>query len=148
MSDPLSITASVVAVATLAYNSSKALYEITKDIKDAPKTFLDLKTDLEALQSVLNSLKTELNRKDRATALSEAQRSVLEELELPLRSCSDACDEFKSKLAKLLSRSGDGHTSFRDKVKLQFQDKEVSAFRFRLASYKSTLTIALSFSSL
>ncbi|PMD50438.1 uncharacterized protein K444DRAFT_547107 [Hyaloscypha bicolor E] len=46
-----------------------------------------------------------------------------------------------------MSNSKDGHTSVRDRLKLQFQDKEVAAFRMRLASYKSTLTIALEFSS-
>jgi hypothetical protein len=148
MSDPLSITASVAAIATLAYASSKTLYEIIKDIRDAPKSFCELITDLEALQDVLNALKAEFEGNDRDATLSEAQRSCLKELGPSLRGCSDVCDQFKSKLEELMSHSHDGHTSFRDRVKLQFHDKEISAFRFRLASYKSTLSVGLGFASL
>jgi hypothetical protein len=148
MSDPLSITASVAAIATIAYASSKALYEIIRDIHDAPKLFLNLTIDLEALQAVLTALKTEFEGNGRDAALSEAQRSCLKELGPSLRGCSNACDKFKSRLQELMSNSHDGHTSFRDRVKLQFHDKEVSAFRFRLASYKSTLSVGLGFASL
>lgn len=148
MSDPLSITASIVAIATLAYASSKALYEIIKDIQDAPKSFLDLNADLEALQAVLNSLKAELEGNGRDAGLSDTQQSCLRELGPSLQGCSDACDQFKSKLVDIMSHTREGHSSFRDRVKLQFHDKEIAAFRFRLASYKSTLSVALGFASL
>jgi hypothetical protein len=39
--DPLGIIASVIAVATLAYDGSKTIYELIKGYKDASKTFED-----------------------------------------------------------------------------------------------------------
>jgi hypothetical protein len=42
MADPLGVTASVIAVAGLAYSSSKALYEIISTIRDAPQVFQNL----------------------------------------------------------------------------------------------------------
>ena len=71
MSDPLSATVDVIAVAALAYASCKALYQTVKRIQDAPKTFLDLSTDLETLQGVLITLGTKLNSKDNHHALPE-----------------------------------------------------------------------------
>jgi hypothetical protein len=148
MADGLSIAASVIAVAGLAYSSSKMLYQFIADIHDAPKTFLDLNTDIEALYKTIYSLKQELNDQDKATALSDAQKSNLREIEPSLEGCRDACNEFKGKLDKLMSHSKGDYTSIRDRVKLQFKDKEIAAFRMRLGSYKSTLAIALEFSSL
>ena len=148
MTDPLSVSASVIAVATFAYSSSKTLFETLKGIRDAPKTFQDLSTDLGALQEVLGLLKARLDPGGQGGAFSEAQISCLEHLTTPLRACSDACSEFKSKLDGLTSHSNDRHTSFRDRLKLHFQDKEITAFKFRVASYKQTLSIALEFASL
>ena len=148
MSDPLSATVNVIAVAALAYASCKALHQTVKRIQDAPKTFLDLSTDLETLRGVLGTLGTKLNSEDNHHALPETLTSYIKDLELPLKACSDACNQFKLKLDKVMSNSTDEHASFRDRVRLHFREKEVTAFRYRLASYKSTLTIALEFTSL
>ncbi|KAF2008282.1 hypothetical protein BU24DRAFT_382126, partial [Aaosphaeria arxii CBS 175.79] len=47
-----------------------------------------------------------------------------------------------------MRHSKDGHTSLWDRLKLQFQEKEIGGFQARLASYKSTLAIALDFCTL
>jgi hypothetical protein len=148
MTDPLSITASVITIVTIAYSSCKTLYETVKDIRDAPQTFVDLTADLNALRQVLSSLSSKLDEDDKRDNLSAAQRTCLIELKVPLEACADACEQFQLKLNKVRSHSSDGHTSFRDRVRLQFQDKEVTAFRHRLTSYKSTLNIALALASL
>ena len=131
-----------------AYASCKALYQTVKAIQDTPKTFLDLSTDLETLQGVLSTLGTKLNSEDNHHALPETLTSYIKELEALLEACSGACNQLKLKLDKVMSNSTDGHASFKDRVRLHFQEKEVTAFRYRLASYKSTLTIALEFASL
>ncbi|GKZ28019.1 hypothetical protein AbraCBS73388_008950 [Aspergillus brasiliensis] len=147
MATPLDVTAGVIAVVTLAYNSSKSIYEFIRGLKDAPKEFDNLKIDLGALQKTLDTLKAEIEENNRTGVLSEDQLAVLRLLELPLRGCSDICDGFRLKLTKLLSHSNDDHISFRDRMNLLFQSKEVSTFRFRLASFKSTLNVAVSFAS-
>jgi hypothetical protein len=146
MADPLSITAGVVAVATLAYSSSKILYQTISDIQDDPEAFTHLKTDVETLCGTISSLKQELEKRDAKVTLSDSQKSNLQEIQPTLDACRSACDAFKSKVDSVMRHSKDGRTSLRDKLKLQFQEKEIRVFQARLASYKSTLAIAIDFS--
>jgi hypothetical protein len=148
MTDPLSITASVIAVAALAYSSSQLLYETISGIREAPETFMHLKTDLQTLSQTINSLQQGLKKSDTDAGLSEMQKSNLREIKPTLEACHNACDAFKGKVDKIMRHSKDGHTSLRDRLKLQFQEKEIGAFQARLGSYKSTLAIALEFSTL
>jgi hypothetical protein len=147
MAEAIGLAASVIGIATLACSSSKALYELLDGIYEAPQTLKFLKTDLDALQKLLSSLEAELKHKPDET-LSDGLEKCLKEIEPSLKGCLTACDEFKLKLSKIVSHSTEQHTSLRDKVKLQFQEKEITAFRYRLASYKATVNIALSFASL
>ncbi|KAF2195765.1 hypothetical protein K469DRAFT_699388 [Zopfia rhizophila CBS 207.26] len=147
MADPLSITASVITVAGLAYSSGKMLYQAISDIHDAPETFIHLKTDVETLYETIHSLQQELEKKDTDASLSEAQKSNLREIKPTLQACRNACDAFKGKIDRLMRHSKDAHISLRDRLKLHFQEKEIGAFQARLGSYKSTLTIALDFST-
>ena len=148
MTDPLTVSAGIIAVVTVAYSSSKTLFEVVEGIRDAPKTFEDLRTDLGALQEVLGLLGARLDPGGQGGTFSEAQVSCLEHLATPLRACSDACSEFKLKLDGMTRHSTDTHTSLRDRIKSLFKDEEIKTFRFKLASYKLTLSIALGFASL
>jgi uncharacterized protein HemX len=106
-----------------------------------------LKIDLDTLQTLLSSLKTELKHQS-DEALSDDLRKCRREIEPSLTACSKDYDEFRGKISKITLHSTEQHASFRDKVKLQFQEKEITTFQYRLASYKATLNIALSFASL
>ena len=148
MADGLNIAASVIAVAGLAYSSSKALYQTISDIRNAPDTLLNLKSDVRTLYQTIHSFQQELEKQDTNATLSEAQRLKLREIEPSLETCCDACKAFKGKIDNLMRHSKDGRVSLRDRLKLQFQDKEIAAFQAQLASYKSTLTIDIGFLTL
>ena len=75
MTDPLSVTAGIIAVAGLAYSSSKALYELISTIQDAPQVFQELNQYISALSQILEALKTNLD--GRGTRLSESQIACL-----------------------------------------------------------------------
>jgi hypothetical protein len=107
-----------------------------------------LKTDVETLYQTIHSLQQEVEKKGTDAALSDAQKSNLREIKPTLQACHSACDAFNSKIDRLMRHSKDEQTSLRDRLKLQFQEKEIGAFQARLASYKSTLAIALDFSTL
>ena len=145
MTDPMSVIASVITVAGLAYKSSKALCEMIDTVRDAPETFRLLHGDLKALNDVLAPIFQTLEHKKATKDLPAAQAACLQALELPLQRCSDICDLFKSKLSTLMSHSSDTHTSKRDRLRLHFKSDEVESLRSTLGSYKSTLAIALSF---
>ena len=74
MSDPLSITASVITVAGLAYNSVKTLHDFCTGIRDAPRTIQETNVDLNEISKVLLSFGDELNR---ASELAMSPASAL-----------------------------------------------------------------------
>lgn len=80
--------------------------------------------------------------------IPSSARKCLEEIEPSMSACSKICDEFTAKLIKIASHSDANHKSFRDAIKLQFQDKDILSFKYRLGSYKATLNIALAMVSL
>jgi hypothetical protein len=148
MAEPLGIVSSVIAVAELAYSSSKFLYQTIAGIRDAPEILVHLKTDVEILYDTIHSLQLRLEVRNLDTNLSESQKSNLREVKPALDACRIACDTFQPKIQRLSRPSADGHVSFWDRLKIQFQEKEIIAFQARLSSYKSTFAIALEFSSL
>lgn len=122
MTDPLSITAGIIAVAGLAYSSSQALYELISTIQNAPQMFQELNQYIAALSQTLEALKTNLD--GRGMRLSESQIACLQETKPTLEGCDLACKDFKAKMEGLTMHSNDGRRSFRDSVKLHFQNKK------------------------
>jgi hypothetical protein len=96
---------------------------------------------------MIHSLQLSL-KGDMSIQTSEAQKSNLREMKPALDACRIACDTFQAKIQRLSPHSADGHVSLRDRLKIQFQEKEIMAFQARLSSYKSAFAIALDFSSL
>jgi len=141
MTDPLSVTASIIAVAGLAYSSSKALYEIIPTIRDAPQVFQNLNQSIAALSQILNALKTNLD--GRGARLSESQIACLQEAKPTLEGCDLACKDFKTMMEGLTAHSQDGRRSFRDSIKLNFQNKRIADFRMRVVDWKESLALAL-----
>jgi hypothetical protein len=58
MADPVGMTASIIAIAGLAYQSGKTLYELLNGIQNAPRTLQALNEDLSAIQQLLKSIKS------------------------------------------------------------------------------------------
>ena len=81
-------------------------------------------------------------------SFSNGVKKCLEEAKPALAGCGKACDEFAEKIGKIMSHSDENRTSTRDRIKLQFQEKDILAFRYRIGSYKATLNIALGLASL
>ena len=59
--ESIGAVASVLAIATAAFQVSKALNDTLVKIKDAPDEFSRLSEDLQSMSLVLSSLKTTLN---------------------------------------------------------------------------------------
>ncbi|KAH6668665.1 hypothetical protein F5X68DRAFT_216602 [Plectosphaerella plurivora] len=140
--DPLSITAGVIAVATLAFQSSKALHDLVETYRHSNKMFSDLSAEIDSLSGVLCSLQT-VSGDDRGFSFSQTQCRVLKTAEVALRNCTSTLDAFGAKVNKLMSNSTAGNMSKRDKFLLHLKTNDIAAFRIQLGSYKSTLTIVL-----
>ncbi|KAF4448698.1 hypothetical protein F53441_7952 [Fusarium austroafricanum] len=138
--DPLSVTAGVIAVAGLAYNSGKALYDLIETYRHSTHIFDELISDIEGLNSALSSLRS-IGGQDRGASFSQKQCQCLEKVGPAMRNCSEGYEAFKIKVTKLISNSTPKHK--RDKFMLHFKINDIAAFKIRLNGYKSTLTIAL-----
>ena len=60
MADPLSFTASLIAVATLVAASSKKIYDLRGEFKDAPKDVENLLEQLQTFENLLKELEAQL----------------------------------------------------------------------------------------
>lgn len=134
MADPISVASGVLTLVIFAHKSCLTLHTTIQGYNNHPKRVRDLIEELEALMGVLQSLD------DTLRSNSDVDLSALN---LPLRRCGKACEEFREELQRCSSRSGGDQTSFRDWAKLKYMGDNIADFKDSLAAYKSTLNIAL-----
>ncbi|KXG51328.1 uncharacterized protein PGRI_093400 [Penicillium griseofulvum] len=134
MAEPIGIASGLVALATFAFQSSSALFDVVQSYRSHPKRVRDLTEELEGLTGVLGAL---------AETLNANTDTELASLEYPLLRCANACKDFEEELKKCSTRSLAGKTSFRDWAKLNYMGEDIDGFRRMLAGYKSTIIIAL-----
>ncbi|KAJ6163911.1 hypothetical protein N7497_003890 [Penicillium chrysogenum] len=130
MADPLSVTASVLAVITAAVQSTRSLCETIKRFKDRNKTLRRLQDELEDLGKILDSLIHVIN----------AEASILALLQGPIDRCSQVCREFEQSMQVFNKKS---NTGFRDWTKMEFMRGDINEFIDVIAGYKSTISIGL-----
>ena len=130
MADPLSITASSLAVITAAVKSTKSLYETIKRFRDRNKTLRRLQDEIGDLGNILESL-------IEATA---AEEPILKLLQGPVERCSQICREFERSITAF---GGKSKTGFRDWTKMEFMRGDINEFIETIAGYKSTISVGL-----
>ena len=128
--DPLSISASVVALVTAAIKSTKSLCAAVERYKKRDKTLSRLQAELEDVVSVLSSLRE-------AAALEDPILALLKGL---LDRCSQVCQEFEVEMGTFHAKSGLG---LRDWAKMEFMRGDINDFIDALAGYKSTINVSL-----
>ena len=130
MADPLSITASSLAVITAAVTSTRSLYETAKRFKDRDKTLGRLQDVVGDVAAILDSLKQVI----------DADESMLVLLQGPIKRCSQVCHEFEQ---SMIAFSGKSKTGFRDWAKMEFMRGDINEFIDTVAGYKSTISVGL-----
>jgi hypothetical protein len=130
MADPLSITASILAITTAAVQSVKSLNDTVSRYKGRDRTLQRLQNELQDVLGILDSLKEAI--------LAEASVSAL--LKGPVGRCSEVCQEFKQ---SMLSFSEKSKTGFRDWAKLEFMRGDINEFIDTISGYKSTIAVGL-----
>lgn len=144
MSDPLSISASVVGLVVPALEGTRLLVDTLRAIRDAPKALQDIETDLKSVEASLGSLK----------GIDESQLKLLSEQVYD--QCRDtisryksACDGFRGDIQRCTKRTRDGKLSWRDKVNVGFFNKKrIEGMSRQLQSCKLTLNSVLSVATL
>ena len=130
MADPLSITASLLAVTTATMQSTKSLYETVKRFKDRDTTLRRLQDELRDLTNILDSL----------SQVTNAEQPMLTLLQGPIERCSQVCREFEQSMEVFRVKS---KTGFRDWTKMEFMRGDMNEFIDTIAGYKSTISIGI-----
>lgn len=145
--EPLSITASVISVTCLAYESCKALRDTIKSLRNAPDTLKSLYNALGAFEDITKSLQHDLDGLE-DSAFSPDQKDSLRALEPVMRYCNTVCGAFATRLAGLTSHSDQDHITWIDRFRLRFNDGDIQILKENLAQCQRTLSDALSFTNL
>lgn len=145
--EPLSITASVIGVTRLTYDSCKALNHIIKGLKNAPASLEALQKGLNSFEAVIKPLEQDFADVDDPD-LSPHQRASLGALQPVLQLCRTACDGFSERLTELTSHSDDNRFALRDRFRLHFNDSDIRVLKENLAQGQRTLSDALGFANL
>lgn len=91
MADPLSVTASVVGITTVALQSVQFLAKSIDTIKNVPDTIKSIRADLQAVELVLHHLNKALQGDASQIVLSDQIKPAVEH-------CNRACTTFQSLL--------------------------------------------------
>jgi hypothetical protein len=133
MGDPLSVTASLVALAGFAFQASKSLYQVIESFKSSKRAVRELREEVDSLNGVLETL----------SQMATEYDAQLTSLKLPLLRCGKTCAEFEDIISRCAGHSDGQRTSFRDWAKLQYRGGDIGDLKTTLAGYKSTINIAI-----
>lgn len=138
MAEVVGTVSAITSLVTLALQSSITLYQTLQSLQSRDKVIRELRQELEALQSVLQAL-------DESICSFEVDLTALKQ---PLMRCNNACGEFNALIMKCTSHSTEERSSKRDWLKLRYMGEDITGFKDMLASYKSTISIALAYANL
>ena len=140
--DPLSLTASVIAVATLAWQSSKAAYDVVDGLMEAPNAIADSKRLLSQPQTTLDTLRDTLTvGTETPGALDSALQKI--KLDIALESARCLCDEFRKTMTRYTSHSTDLRFSNRDRFTVNLHESKIIKFNKQLGECQRTISLVL-----
>jgi len=138
MTDPLSITTSVVGLTTAALQSVQFLAKTISDIKDVPDVIKSIRADLQAVEPALVNLNKEVQSGGSQIVLSDQIKPALE-------NCNRACTTFHSQLNHWMRHSTEEKTFWMDRWRVGlFGQEKIKSFKGQLNDCKSTLIVTLS----
>ncbi|RYP37568.1 hypothetical protein DL767_002876 [Monosporascus sp. MG133] len=142
MMDPLSVTASVIAVTTLALQSCKAAYNLADGLAEAPQAIARSKASLTETQKTLGALQQTLKA---GSAPHSELEAVLRTIDLneTLMSAKRLCDEYTAAIARFTSHSTEGKFSKRDRLVVNLQESKMNKFSKELGDCQRTMSMVL-----
>jgi Fungal N-terminal domain of STAND proteins len=139
MADPLSVLASLLAVATAGVQSTQSLKAAVKRYKTRDATLRRLLDEIEDAENILCALK-QLLEAGTSQPITDADNSMAVLLRGPIERSSKVCDEFKEAMEKFSRKS---KTSFIDWTKMEFMRGDVNQFMDTVTGYKATISVGL-----
>lgn len=137
MTDPLSMTASIVGIAAAAGQLAMTLYRTYNDIQDAPKEAQNLRIGLKTLIDALRGIKN-LSGRDTTGRLS---KDLLKGFEAAVGSCMDTLDSLH-KLTQQFKQPESRLINF-EKARWKLKEGEVRKLTQRIETDKTTIIVFL-----
>ncbi|KAJ4383784.1 hypothetical protein N0V86_000627 [Didymella sp. IMI 355093] len=134
MAEAVGLASGLLTLVVFTFDASKSLYEAVSSFKSQRQTIKDVLADLDALATVLATI--------REQAQHPAKAAKLELLRQPLECCAITCKEMREMLNVCSAHSGDRQSSVRDWLKMRYREKSFDDIKKRLSSYKTTLVVA------
>ena len=144
MSDPLSITASVVGIIVPALHGTRLLLEDLQQLKDTPKIVKRLVEDVHSVDTALKLLQSV---EDREWDLLGS--GIAEQSKTTISSCTQACDLFRTDLQRWTRHSDDSKLAWQDRVKVGFfKQGQIKAISEQLSNCKLTINSVVNIATL
>ena len=144
MSDPLSITASVVGIIVPALHGTRLLLEDLQQLKDTPKIVKRLVEDVHSVDTALKLLQSV---EDREWDLLGS--GIAEQSKTTISSCTQACDLFRTDLQRWTRHSDDSKLAWQDRVKVGFfKQGQMKAISEQLSNCKLTINSVVNIATL
>lgn len=138
--DPVSVTASVIAIAGLATKSAKVVYELIDSLAEAPEAIANSKTLVTGTQNSLDTLTGTLNtNQDMQARFGTVLRDI--GFDKTLTSTQNLCNEFNTAITKYTSHSTDSRFSRRDRFKLYMHESQIIKFNNQLNGCQRTISL-------
>lgn len=137
--DPLSITASLLAVATASIESTRSLREAIKRYQTRDATLQRLLAEVDDTENSLRALEGLLVSSAQEPGLA-GDTLIVELLQSPIKRCDQLCKEFEIAMRRF---SGKSKTNIIDWARMEFMRGGFSQFLDTLAGYKATIAVGL-----
>lgn len=139
MADPLSVVASLLAVAAAGVQSTRSLKATAKRYKTRDATLRRLLDEVGDAENILCALEQLLKASTSHPAI-DADNSMAVLLRGPIERCSKVCSEFEGAMGQFSRKS---KTGFVDWTKMEFMRGDVNQFMDTVAGYKATISVGL-----
>ncbi|KAG7002269.1 hypothetical protein G7Y79_00028g062900 [Physcia stellaris] len=144
--EAVGFVASVVGVATAALASSRALYEMVDEVRNAPDELSAISKDTHSMHDVVTSIQLALRDTIVIKVLQEDRQlcDLVTRLEDPMLNCTTMMSQLKLRIEPHLKLGSSGTLRFSSiDIRWGFKKKDIIECRNRLETTKSTLNAAL-----
>ncbi|KKY27143.1 hypothetical protein UCDDS831_g00888 [Diplodia seriata] len=145
MSDPLSISASIVALSQVV----RTLYDFIDSIKDAPETLIRARDDLKSAESILEDLNHYLESYGQTIPAVQALTGQKSALRSILPHFKKVCDDFHKKLDSCVRHSAEGSIlAWTDRVMTSLKKGSIKKFRAEVSMARQLISLRVDMISL
>lgn len=143
--EPLSTTASVIAIATLVAHSCKATYALIDGLVGAPHVIANLKYILSGTEKTLDTLRESFAKASKTPETSRAVEITLRGIPLDdsLKLALGLCREFNTTITTFTKHSTEGRLSTRDRLEVQLGESKINKLDKQLGDCQRTVSLVL-----